>query len=166
MLIASMLLSGSITGFAAPDPPPPKTVDLKGAQIPDHWVWRTLFNHLAMATTKNLERILNSLALPDDELLMVMREAKQQPARDANCQGEMADRAKPLIAAGAKPAALEAARHDVMVGCRQRVLDARDRVLGSLPEKSQKILHVWVNDKRKRMTVAVVQAEMAKFMTP
>ncbi len=166
MLIASIVLSRPMTGFAAPDPPPPKTVELKGAEIPEHWVWRTLFNHLAMANPKNLQRILTSLALPDDELEVVMREAEQQPARDAACQGQMAKRTNPLAAAGAKHTAIAAARDEVMIGCRQHTLEARDRVLGGLPERSQKILHVWVNDKRKRMTVAVVETEMATFRKP
>jgi hypothetical protein len=147
-------------------PKPPKMVELKGAQIPEHAVWRHVFHQLADAKKKNVEWAIDAIKLPPTEREIFLREASAQPQRDAKCQEVMERRVRPLLNSGKSMDEILAEQHKVQLECRSDVLAARDRVLTTLSNESQATLRAWINERREGITVTIAENEVAKFMQP
>jgi len=147
-------------------PKPPKMVELKGAQIPEHAVWRHVFHKLADAKKNNVEWALDEVKLPPAERELLLREAGAQSRRDAKCQEVMERRVGPLLNSGKSMDEILAEQHKVQLECRSDVLAARDRVLTTLSNESQATLRAWINERREGITVTIAESEVAKFMQP
>jgi hypothetical protein len=157
----------AVTTAAAEQSKGAKIVELRGDRIPDHWVWRGMFHHLANAKTNGLTYVLDDLApLAPDEIEIVLREAMQQPTRDATCFKALDEKVAAMVAARDPDVEIDATQQAMKVECRQRTLDARDRVLKELSEEAQVALRQWIDARRATMTVTVAEDQVERFMLP
>jgi hypothetical protein len=170
VVLAVLVLSSA--GVAAQGPPAAKAkvVVLDGSAtpeaIPDHWVWRDAFYFLEMAKRRDLAVVFERLALPERELAILLAEAVAQPARDEACARRIETRREALVAQGVKADALAQAFADDTLECRQRDLEARDRVLRALGPDSQVQVRAWIEEHRRTLKVTVPADELELFKRP
>jgi hypothetical protein len=179
-LLAGLVVLGALppaAGAAAQGPPggsqparASKVVVIDGSvtpeAIPDHWVWRDAFYFLEMAKRRDLGFVFERLALSGRELAIVVAEAAAQPARDEACGKRIEAHREALVAQGASGEALTRAFVDDTLECRQRDLEARDRVLRALGSDGQFQLRMWIEEHRRTLKVTVPADELELFRRP
>ena len=133
--------------------------------VPEYLMWRNAFDVLAQASQNSREIVLKALKLPEVDKSIVAAEARAQAQREAACQDRQKRRVKALQAADAESRITKEVQH-IALGCRQEVLDAKDRVMRALSPESQLILQGWAEERRNGLKVYVLKHEMEFFRLP
>ena len=158
----------ALPGQATPASNPLDIVEIDGSKnpalIPEYLVWEHGFGGLAIIKDRDMKPAMATLALSPRDAELVFKEAGAQATRDRR-RGEH-EKARREALAGAKPAELAAALHDVILEYRWEVLDARDRLLASLSPEGQVELIRWMNERRTHITAFVPRSELDFFRQP
>jgi hypothetical protein len=164
VLLLTIMLSWGVHG------PRPDVVVIDGAKdphlVPEYLMWRNAFDVLAQASRHDRTIILTALKLPDADKRIVVTEAKAQGEREAACQKDQSRRVEILTAAKTPVAGITKEVQQIALDCRQRVLDAKDRVMRLLSPESQLILQAWAEERRSGLRVYVLKHEMEFFRLP
>ena len=175
---------------------PYEEVVLRPEQIPEHLVWKSVFEFFAQhpAEVAKLKKLfgddpentrqfplfvssdgspvrtpdgnLQRLELSDAEFELIYREAAAHMKRDVACHLKLEAMASQLAAAGTKREDVTTALLEPRVECRQQVIDGRDRVLASLSPDGNANLQAWVYNQRQRMHVKWPVAELEFLKKP
>jgi hypothetical protein len=149
---------------------PPKMLVIKGSEtpdlIPEHALWRQTFFMLAAMKFHKLNERLESIGLSEPELEAVLKVAEGEEGRHRECDEAIRNKDTGLRAQGLDLKAVYQGHYDVILACRQRTLDVRDRLLASLSPQGQATLVAWVESRRVKMTFTIAEHEAEFFKLP
>jgi hypothetical protein len=134
--------------------------------LPDHWVWRATFHHVALTKKMGKSKLLDQIGLTPPDMTLLLDTSAAQETRDLACEKQIADRQTELTAQHANADALRQAFRDTTIECRIHDLDARDYLLQALSPDGRDRLVQWVMDSRSKMTAHVPAADLDYFKRP
>lgn len=147
------------------NPPPSERLEIDGSKNPElipQWnVWAMAFRLALRSTPDGIPRILG-LTPAEAELLVVQAQA------DAKADRECRDgvlRLKPLL--GVAPVTdINDKTRQIQLTCRQKTLDARDRLLAGVRPEASAAIVMWVESLKGGIQISVPKKELEHFRRP
>jgi hypothetical protein len=158
----AQVLAQSVRGGTAP----PEIVHIDGSKRPDlipQWsAWGFVFRILA-GGPRQLPSVVYRLTTTDEAALL-LKEADAVQAVDKACHEKVV---RLRASAGHdKTDALDRRLREITVDCRQRTLDARDRVLRSLNAEAAAALIDFVESTKSGTSLSIPKRDLARFLEP
>jgi hypothetical protein len=135
-------------------------------QIPEWLLWRESLRSVASAKANDFKLVKATLGLSEPDMGLLDKEAELQFKRDDECQKRQEVQRDELAARGEGIPAIYAQLKTVILGCRTRTLDARDRILAGLTPEGQSKVLAWVNDRRPAIRAFVAKSDLEYFKLP
>ena len=158
--------------------PPEGYVEIDGSKDPDaiplYLVWDLAFRTLAKSAESKAKGVPPPLQFAPADAALVSAEVNAQAARDQACLARQRLRLDELETAhgafmqterGPKALATKDLR-EILIGCRQEVLDASERLRSKMTPEGWFALHRWVLDKRSGIHAFVHEQNLDQFHLP
>jgi hypothetical protein len=146
--------------------PPLEFVQIDGAKNPElipQWsAWGYAFRLIA-GGRRELPALVHE-AVSGDERAMVLNEADAVQRTDKVCQ-ERVSQLHPLVGKE-KAAVLDARLREITVTCRQKTLDARNRVLSAMGPEGAIALIMFVESTKSGTSLSIAKRDLARFLEP
>jgi hypothetical protein len=167
MVVPSSLLPNGVPAQSkGPSSGQVEMVEIDGAKNPEmipQWsAWELAFR--ALRGSSSLPTVLYQAEISKDEAELVTLEARKQSERDSDCQGQI-QKLMPVLGIW-KTEDINEKTRQIQLECRQKTLDARDRVLGRLRPEVQGALTQWVEGLKSGMKVSIAKRELAHYQKP
>lgn len=169
--IVLMIMEASLPGVVAQHAqeaaePPPEIMHIDGGKNPElipQWsAWGYAFRVIA-GGPRELPSIVHHV-VSSDERAMVLKEADAVQQIDKGCH-ERVLKLHSLLNKE-KPAVIDGKLRPIIVECRRRTLDARDRVLQGLNPEGAAALIMFVESTKSSTSLSIRKSELARFLEP
>ena len=150
--------------MAAPPQKPTDVMHIDGKKnpelIPEWSVWEDALRIIAGGSRQLPSLVLEHTTKAEEAL--ILREADQQPKRDAECK----TRLLALKPDGDKDTTLVQRSQAIRLQCRWGALHARDRILAAISPAVRTALMEFVESVRAATTVDILKRDLAFFLQP
>ncbi len=168
------LLGGAGPASAAPQGAPSKPVEwifIDGAKqpwlLPEWLVWDNIFSGVSIIRSKKLENSpLDSLAVTRAELIRIENAASWYDDHTAACAERQTKEVARLRAAKRPSAEVVKRQREVIIECREEVLDVADALLRDMSDDSRVALLAYVESTKPGMWARTARSELEFFRLP
>jgi hypothetical protein len=140
-------------------------VEIRGeknpADIPEYAMSRHVFARLSQIDKQNIQALKNGIPLLPADAALTYKAAHDAVAANERCLGrqEQIDRGRSLKD-------YQTAVQPLILGCRQDILDAAERLVARLTPEGAAILQTWALARRREITALVPRGELEFFRRP
>ena len=167
MTVSVCLMLITLTVQAPPSAPSQKPTDVMHIEgrknpelIPEWSVWQDALRIIAGGSRQLPSHVLEHTTKQEEAF--ILREADQQPKRDADCK----TRLLALKPDSENPSTLIQRSQAIKLQCRWGALHARDRILAALSPAVRTALLEFVESVRAATTVDILRRDLAFFLQP
>lgn len=168
------LVGGAGPAWAAPQGAPTKPVEwifIDGAKqpwlLPEWLVWDNIFSGVSNIRSKRLEGSpLDSLAVTRAELIHIENAARWYDDHTQACAERQKKEVAMLRAAKRPSAEVVKRQREVIIECRQEVLDAADALLRDMSDNGRVALLAYVESKKAGMWARIARSELEFYRLP
>jgi hypothetical protein len=159
-------MAGSVSAQAGRSAPEPETMFIDGAKNPElipQWsAWGYVFRIIS-GGPRELPSVVHAVVSPD-ERAMIIKEADAVQAIDKACHGRLLE--QHTILGRGNLEKLDARLREITVACRQKTLDARDRILAALNPEAASALSMFVESTKEGTSLTIRKRDLPRFLEP